>query len=85
MGVPLAARPARYRQFAARLRASRFKKELTVTALANQADVTVETLRRWESGQLTRAPRDAQVIAVAKALDVEPLWLLDGIPPPESA
>lgn len=58
-----------------RLAALRKKKGLTQQALADKVGVEQPTIQRWEKGK--REPELAQLIALAKALDVEPGALLD--------
>ena len=42
--------------------------------------VAVNTLRLWESGELSRHPREASLFRVAEILEVSAFWLLEGIP-----
>lgn len=60
---------------AARLRAAREAADLTQGALAAAADAHVKEVREWESGR--RVPQVEAVAALARALHISPLDLLD--------
>lgn len=81
MEATLANEPTQYRAFGLRLKAARIRRELTYLQLAAQAGVAVTTLRLWESGTLTRHPRETALFKVADVLQVSAFWLLEGIPP----
>lgn len=61
----------------ARIRRARKAVRLTATALGVRVGgAKPHTVWRWEAGQL--CPRPATLFALAKELDVDPQWILDG-------
>jgi transcriptional regulator with XRE-family HTH domain len=61
-----------------RLEDARRRKVLTQAELAQQAGVSLITVTRLENDSGTGSPRPNTVRRLAKALDVEPAWLLFG-------
>jgi len=64
-------------QFAARLRACRTRAGLSQEALGHAADVHPNTIGLLERGE--REPLLSTVLALAKALELSPCELVDGI------
>jgi transcriptional regulator with XRE-family HTH domain len=64
-------------QFAANLRAAREQRGLSQEALAQVGGLHRTEISLLERGQ--REPRLSTIVALARALDVEPARLLDGI------
>lgn len=62
--------------FGRRLRAARHKRHLTQHALAIAIGTTVSLISRYEAG--THVPHDDRLIALARALGVDPGWLRYG-------
>jgi len=61
-----------------RLRSARERRVLTQADLATKAKVTVVAISRIENGRLDGTPRQSTVRRLAKALKVDPAWLLFG-------
>ena len=61
-----------------RLRTARERRVLTQADLATKAKVTVVAISRIENDRLDGPPRQSTVRRLAKALKVEPAWLLFG-------
>lgn len=64
-----------------RLEEARRRKVLTQSELATLAGVSIVTVNRIENGVGEGNPRPATVRRLAKALDVDPAWLLFGDEP----
>jgi len=64
-----------------RLRETRQRRVLTQFELAKQAGVSVVALSRIENGHLDGPPRQRTVRRLARALKVDPAWLLFGEQP----
>ncbi len=62
-------------RFAARLRALREKKKMTVEELAERTGIPSTTLYRWESGD--RCPINEQILLVAEALQIKASKLIE--------
>ena len=67
---------------AGRLAAARKRRVMTQVELAAAADVGLMTVGRLESGAVEN-PRPETIRRLAKALDVDPAWLLFGDDAPE--
>ncbi len=65
-------------QFAANLRAERQRLELSQEALGELCDLNMSEISRLERSM--RDPRLATIVKLARALEVPPAKLLDGIP-----
>jgi len=61
-----------------RLRLARERRVLTQADLAERAKVTVVAISRIENGHLDGPPRQSTVRRLARALKVDPAWLLFG-------
>jgi len=61
-----------------RLRSARERRVLTQADLATKAKVTVVAISRIENGRLDGTPRQSTVRRLARALKVDPAWLLFG-------
>ncbi len=61
-----------------RLRLARERRVLTQADLATKAKVTVVAISRIENGRLDGTPRQSTVRRLARALKVDPAWLLFG-------
>jgi transcriptional regulator with XRE-family HTH domain len=64
-------------RFAANLRAAREQRGLSQEALARVGDLHRTEISLLERGQ--REPRLSTIVALARALEIEPAQLLDGI------
>lgn len=64
--------------FAANLRAERKRLKLSQEALGHRCDLNMSEVSRLERSQ--RDPRLATIVKLAKALEIPPAKLLDGIP-----
>jgi transcriptional regulator with XRE-family HTH domain len=62
-----------------RLKQARDKRQLTMAALGNKADVGASTINSIEKGK--KVPRGDTVELLAIALEVDPAWLLFGSGP----
>jgi transcriptional regulator with XRE-family HTH domain len=65
-------------QFATNLRAERKRLKLSQEALGHSCDLNMSEISRLERSQ--RDPRLATIVKLAKALEIPPARLLDGIP-----
>jgi transcriptional regulator with XRE-family HTH domain len=65
-------------QFAANLRRERKRLKLSQEALGECCDLNMSEISRLERSQ--RDPRLATIVKIAKALEIPPAKLLDGIP-----
>lgn len=61
-----------------RIRATRKRRVMSQAELAAAAGVALITINRLENGKGEPEPRPSTIRNVAKALDVEPGWLLFG-------
>lgn len=64
--------------FAANLRAERKRKKLSQEALGHACDLNMSEISRLERS--ARDPRLTTIVRIAKALEIPPAKLLDGIP-----
>ena len=64
-----------------RLKSRRKELGLSQNALAQSCGVSQPTIANWERGG--HVPRQAALASIAHGLEVDPLWLLSGLMPPE--
>lgn len=57
-----------------RLKEAMFKRGLTARELANKSNISEASISRYLSGKLV--PKQGTIQALAKALEVDPVWLL---------